>query len=69
MKRLGELIAAASGRGELGTVDGEQLSRVLFSIYFQQLQSWLSGYLTRERFEANLAAMVRFVIDPHLARG
>jgi len=45
--------------------DSRRLSRVLFSIYYQQLQSWLSGFTNQARFEHNLTELLEFVLDPH----
>jgi len=44
-------------------IDGAVLADCLFSIYYQQLQRWLSGYTTRRQFERNLAAMLALLID------
>jgi hypothetical protein len=44
-------------------VDRAVLADCLFSIYYQQLQRWLSGYTTRRQFERNLAAMLALLVD------
>lgn len=49
----------AADRRELDPrVDRVVLAHCLFSIYYQQLQRWLSGYLTRTQFERGLATML-----------
>ena len=38
------------------------LANRLFSISYQQLQTWLSGYVSRRRFERTLENMLRYLI-------
>jgi AcrR family transcriptional regulator len=60
------LIMARRGqsRGEIRkNVDAQLLARCLFSIYYQQLQTWLSGYVSRDTFAANLKALQALAID------
>ncbi len=44
-------------------IDLNVLANCLFSIYYQQLQTWLSGYVTRRQFERALAPMLAQVVD------
>jgi AcrR family transcriptional regulator len=54
----------AADRRELDPrVDRVVLAHCLFSIYYQQLQRWLSGYLTRTQFERGLATMLAQTVD------
>ena len=54
----------AAHRRELDpSVDRAVLADCLFSIYYEQLQRWLSGYTTRRLFERNLAAMLALLVD------
>jgi AcrR family transcriptional regulator len=54
----------AAARHELDPgVDRAVLADCLFSIYYEQLQRWLSGYTTRRQFELNLAAMLALLVD------
>jgi AcrR family transcriptional regulator len=54
----------AADRRELDPgVDRAVLADCLFSIYYEQLQRWLSGYTTRRLFERNLAAMLALLVD------
>jgi len=55
---------AAADRRELDSrIDRHVLANCLFSIYYQQLQTWLSGYVTRRQFERTLAAMLAQVVE------
>lgn len=54
----------ATSRRELDPrIDRQVFANCLFSIYYQQLQTWLSGYTTRKQFERNLAAMLAQVVE------
>lgn len=54
----------AAARRELDlAIDRTVLANCLFSIYYQQLQTWLSGYASRAQFERNLAAMLAQVVE------
>lgn len=55
---LRQLIAAA------GPLDRELLASLMFSFYYQQLQAWLVGYITREVFENRLARMADHLLNP-----
>lgn len=51
-------------RGELDArTDRLTLANCLFSLYYQQLQTWLSGYVTRREFERSLGTMLAHVVD------
>ena len=62
--KLAALTERAAARRELDPrIDRMLFANCLFSIYYQQLQTWLSGYVTRKQFEQNLAAMLAQVVD------
>jgi len=62
--KLAAFAARAAARGELEShTDLDLLANCLFSIYYQQLQTWLSGYATRRQFERNLAAMLEQIVN------
>jgi AcrR family transcriptional regulator len=62
--KLGAFAARAAARGELDPhTDLVLLANCLFSVYYQQLQTWLSGYATRRQFERSLAAMLGQIVD------
>jgi AcrR family transcriptional regulator len=64
IKKLVTFADQAAERREIDpNVDRSVLANCLFSIYYQQLQTWLSGYVSKRRFEQNLAAMLAFAID------
>lgn len=59
VKKLAALTDHAAARGELDpNIDRMLFANCLFSIYYQQLQMWLSGYVTRKHFERSLAGML-----------
>lgn len=54
----------AADRRELDPrIDRVVLANCLFSTYYQQLQTWLSGYVTRRQFERTLAAMLAQIVE------
>jgi len=54
----------AAQRGELDPrVDRDVLGNCLFSVYYQQLQTWLSGYASKRQFERNLAIMLEQIVN------
>jgi AcrR family transcriptional regulator len=62
--KLAAFAARAAARGELDSgIDRELLAHCLFSIYYQHLQTWLSGYVSRRRFEQRLAGMLELIVD------
>jgi len=62
--KLAAFVTRATARGELDpAVDRDVLANCLFSIYYQQLQTWLSGYVSRRQFERNLAAMLEQIVN------
>jgi AcrR family transcriptional regulator len=62
--KLAVFARRAIARGELTRdTDPVLLARCLFSIYYQQLQTWLGGYVTRRAFERHLRLMLAHVID------
>jgi len=51
-------------RGELDAdVDRDVLANCLFSVYYQQLQTWLSGYVSKRQFERSLATMLEQIVN------
>ncbi len=64
INKLAAFTERAAARRELDPrIDRMLFANCLFSIYYQQLQTWLSGYVTRKQFERNLAAMLAQVVD------
>ena len=64
VKKLAALTDRAASRGELDpNIDRMMFANCLFSIYYQQLQMWLSGYVTRKHFERSLAGMLAQMVD------
>jgi AcrR family transcriptional regulator len=64
VKKLAALTDRAAVRGELDpNIDRMLFANCLFSIYYQQLQMWLSGYVTRKQFERSLAGMLAQMVD------
>jgi AcrR family transcriptional regulator len=62
--KLAAFTERAAARRELDPrIDRMLFANCLFSIYYQQLQTWLSGYVTRKQFERNLAAMLAQMVD------
>ena len=62
--KLAAFAQRAAARGELDpNIDRELLANCLFSIYYQQLQTWLGGYVSRRQFERSLGAMLSQLID------
>ena len=54
----------AAERGELNPrVDRGVLGNCLFSVYYQQLQTWLSGYVSKRQFERTLATMLEQIVN------
>jgi AcrR family transcriptional regulator len=64
LDKLVAFITGAIDRRELDArTDRELLANCLFSVYYQQLQTWLSGYVPRRQFERSLSAMLDQIID------
>jgi AcrR family transcriptional regulator len=64
INKLAAFTERAAARRELDPrIDRMLFANCLFSIYYQQLQTWLSGYVTRRQFERNLAAMLAQMVD------
>jgi AcrR family transcriptional regulator len=64
LDKLVAFIERAVVRRELDArTDPELLANCLFSVYYQQLQTWLSGYVPRRQFERSLSAMLDQIID------
>ncbi len=64
INKLAAFSERAAARRELDPrIDCMLFARCLFSIYYQQLQTWLSGYVTRRQFERRLAEMLEQIID------
>ena len=62
--KLAVFARRAIERGDLAAdTDPVLLARCLFSIYYQQLQTWLSGYVPRRAFERHLGVMLADVIS------
>jgi AcrR family transcriptional regulator len=63
LDKLIVFIERAIERRELeARTDPELLANCLFSVYYQQLQTWLSGYVPRRQFERSLSAMLDQII-------
>ncbi len=55
LKRIAAVIAAAQERGEIAAwVDPRLLASTSFGLYFNRLQSWVGGFLTRPRMEVEV---------------
>jgi AcrR family transcriptional regulator len=64
VNKLAAFIDRAAARRELDpNIDRMLFANCLFSIYYQQLQMWLSGYVSRKHFERSLAAMLAQMVD------
>lgn len=64
LSKLERVIETGKSRGAVGPrADAALLARCLFAIYYQQLQTWLSGYVTREAFEASLTELIGLVLE------
>jgi ssDNA-specific exonuclease RecJ len=62
--KLSCLVDNAKERGKLRAgVDTKLFARCLYSIYYQQLQTWLSGYASRRTFQKNLESMLALIIE------
>lgn len=62
--KLASFIEAAITRGEIrAQVDAQLFARCLFSIYYQQLQTWLGGFVSRDIFQQRLGSMLKLLID------
>ena len=68
MGHLQSIVQSRIDAGEIRPVDTQLLSRVLFSLYLQQLQGWLSQIATKEEFEGYLRKVFTFTIDPYLTK-
>lgn len=65
--KLNEVLTAAVQRGELKKrADVRLLGIAAFSFYYQQLQLWLSGVVSRTQFERRLYELLALLITPHL---
>jgi AcrR family transcriptional regulator len=63
LDKLASFIDRAAERRELDArVDREVLASCLFAVYYQQLQTWLSGYVSRRQFERNMSAMLQQIV-------
>ena len=64
LDKLVVFIDRAVERRELDArTNSELLAHCLFSVYYQQLQTWLSGYVPRRQFERSLSAMLDCIIE------
>jgi hypothetical protein len=64
ISKLSCLVDSAKERGHFrASVDTKLFARCLYSIYYQQLQTWLSGYVSRRVFQKNLEAMLALIIE------
>ena len=64
VSRLSYLVDGAKERGQLrASLDTKLFARCLYSIYYQQLQTWLSGYVSRRVFQKNLESMLALLIE------
>ena len=62
--KLSFFVDRAKERGKLSEgVDSSLFAQCLFSIYYQQLQNWLSGYVSRRVFQRNLESMLALIIE------
>lgn len=62
--KLSYLVDNSKERGQLRAgVDTKLFARCLYSIYYQQLQTWLSGYASRRAFQKNLESMLALIIE------
>ena len=62
--KIAAFAARATEHGELDArLDRHLLARCLFSVYYQQLQTWLSGYVSKRQFERSLAAMLEQIVN------
>jgi AcrR family transcriptional regulator len=62
--KLASFVEVAITRGEVQVqVEAQLFARCLFSIYYQQLQTWLGGFVSRDIFQQRLEAMLKLLID------
>lgn len=65
--RIRTILDWGVAQGEIDLERTDLVSQILFSVYFQQQQAWLSEFLTREQLEHNLVNMLRYLLrsNPH----
>lgn len=64
VEKLVCFVEIAMARGEVEAhLDAQLFARCLFSIYYQQLQTWLGGFVSREIFQQRLDNMLKLLID------
>lgn len=62
VKCVGMILNRGVEKQEIEISSPRLVANMMFSIYYQQLQAWLSGFITRKDLETNLTAMMRHLL-------